>query len=67
MENLSMVFPKKNNKKKKHMKHEEIELRSYRKLAWVEFKPTTTEFRSYAVTDWAIRLWIQLALRANFV
>ena len=40
---------------------------SYRKLAWVGFEPTTTEFRSDALTDWAIRPWIQLALRANFV
>ena len=40
---------------------------SYRKLAWVGFEPTTTEFRSDAVTDWAIRPWVQLALRANFV
>ena len=40
---------------------------SCRKLAWVGFKPTTTEFRSDAPTDWAIRPWVQLALRANFV
>ena len=40
---------------------------SYRKLAWVGFEPTTTEFRSDALTDWAIRPWVQLALRANFV
>ena len=40
---------------------------SYRKLACVRFEPTTTEFRSDAPTDWAIRAWIQLALRANFV
>ena len=40
--------------------------RSYRKLAWVGFEPTTTEFRSDALTDWAIRPWVQLALRANF-
>ena len=39
----------------------------YRKLAWVGFAPTTTEFHSDALTDWAIRPWIQLALRANFV
>ena len=38
---------------------------SYRKLAWVGFEPTTTEFRSDALTDWAIRPWVQLALRAN--
>ena len=36
---------------------------SYRKLAWVGFEPTTTEFRSDALTDWAIRPWVQLALR----
>ena len=40
---------------------------SYRKLAWVGFEPMTTEFRSDALTDWAIRPWVQLALRANFV
>ena len=43
-----------------------FELR-YRKFAWVGFEPTTTEFRSDAVTDWSIRLWVQLSLRANFV
>ena len=40
---------------------------SYRKLAWEEFDPTTTEFRSDALTDWAIRPWVQVALRAHFV
>ena len=40
---------------------------SYRKLAWVGFEPTTTEFRSGPLTDWAMRPWVQLALRANFV
>ena len=40
---------------------------SYRQLAWVGFQPTITEFRSDALTDWAIRPWVQLALRANFV
>ena len=40
---------------------------SYRKLAWVGFEPTTTEFRSDALTDWAIRPWVQLTFRANFV
>ena len=33
----------------------------------VGFEPTTTEFRSDALTNWAIRPWVQLALRANFV
>ena len=40
---------------------------SYRKLAWVKFEPTTNEFCSDALTDWTIRSWVQLALRANFV
>ena len=40
---------------------------SYRRLAWVELEPTTTEFRPDALTDWAIRPWVQLTLRANFV
>ena len=38
-------------------------LNSYRKLAWVGFEPTTTEFRSDTTIDWAIRPWVQLALR----
>ena len=40
---------------------------SYRKLAWVGFESTTTEFLSDALIDWAIRPWVQLVLRANFV
>ena len=36
---------------------------SYRKLAWRGFEPTITA----ALTDWAVRPWVQLALRANFV
>ena len=40
---------------------------SYRKLAWVEFEPTTTEFRSDAISDWAIWPWVRLALRANYL
>ena len=40
---------------------------SYRNLAWVGFEPTTTEFRSEALTDWAIRPWVRLALRVNSV
>ena len=35
--------------------HWRILWNSYRKLAWVGFEPTTTEFRSDALTDWAIR------------
>ena len=44
-----------------------IYIYSYIKLAWVGFKPMTTEFRSDALTDWGIRRWVQLALRDNFV
>ena len=40
---------------------------SYRKLAWVGFEPTTTELRINALTDIAIRSWVQLAPSANFV
>ena len=40
---------------------------SYRKLAWVGFELTTTKFRSDALTDWAIRPWVQLTLRGHFV
>ena len=47
--------------------HWQILWSSYRKLVWVRFELTTTEFRSDARTDWAIRPWVQLALRANFV
>ena len=38
---------------------------SYRNFAWVRFEPTTTEFRSDAVTNWAIRPWVQRVFRAN--
>ena len=34
--------------------HRKILWSSYRKLAWVGFEPTTTEFRSDTITDWAI-------------
>ena len=40
---------------------------SYRKLAWGGFEPTTTEFHSDTLTDWAIRPWFQLEPRVNFV
>ena len=40
---------------------------SYRKLDWVGFEPMTTEFHPDALTNWAIRPWVQIALRANFV
>ena len=37
------------------------------KLTIESFEPKTTEFRSDALTDWVIRRWAQLALRANLV
>ena len=37
---------------------------SYRKLAWVGFEPMISEFRSDALTDWAIRPWVQYNLHA---
>ena len=40
---------------------------SYRKLASVGFEPTTTEFLSDTLTKWAIRPWVQVPVRANFV
>ena len=44
-----------------------IFISSYRKLAWLVFKSLTTEFHSDALTDWAFRPWVQLALRASFL
>ena len=38
-----------------------------RKVAWVGFEPTTTEFRSDALPNWAIKSWVQLGLRGIFV
>ena len=37
--------------------------------SWNEWdnKPPTTEFRSDALTEWAIRAWVQPALSARFV
>ena len=49
------------------IQHWKIFRSSYRKLAWVGFEPTTTEICSDAPTNWAIKPWVQLALRANFV
>ena len=40
---------------------------SYSKLTWIGYESTTTEFRSGALTHWAIRSWVELALRANFL
>ena len=49
------------------MHHWRILWSSYRKLTWVGFEPKTAGFRSNALTDWAIRLLVQLTLRTNFV
>ena len=49
------------------IRHWRIIWSSYRKLAWVGIEPMTTEFHSDTLTDWAIRPWVQFALRANFV
>ena len=40
---------------------------SYRKLVWVGFEPTITKLRSHSLTNWAIRTWVQLKFKANFV
>ena len=40
---------------------------SDKKVAWMVFEPKTTEFRSDALTNWAIKPRVQLELRANFV
>ena len=40
---------------------------SYRKLAWVRFTPTTSEFSSGALPDCPIKASVQLALRSSFV
>ena len=39
----------------------------YTKLAWVEFEPKKTEFRSGVLSQWAINLLVELVLRASFV
>ena len=36
--------------------HKRIFRNSYRKLVWVEFETTITEFRSDTLTEWALRL-----------
>ena len=41
--------------------------RAYGKLACVVFEPMTSEFRWDALTDWAIRSRVKLALRVNFL
>ena len=40
---------------------------SYRMLAWIGLELMTTEVCSDALTNWAIRSWDQLALKANIV
>ena len=40
---------------------------SYRKLAWVGFEPTTTEFYAVALTNWFNRPRVSLALIAKFL
>ena len=49
--------------------HWRIIWRSYSKLALVGFEPATTEYRlnTDSLTNWAMRPWVQLVLRANFV
>ena len=42
--------------------HWQILWSSYRKLSWVGFELTTTEFLSDALTDWAIRLALKRLL-----
>ena len=49
------------------IQHWRIFRSSNRKVAWVRFEPTTTEFCSDALTKWAIKPWVQLRLRAIFV
>ena len=47
--------------------HGKIFRSSHRKLAWTAFQPSTTEFRSDALTDWTIKPRVQFELKANFV
>ena len=47
------------------IQHWNISRSSYRMLTCFRFKPTTTEFRSDALIEWALRRWVQLALRVN--
>ena len=43
-----------------HGSRERVFRSSYWKLVWVGFEPTTTEVRSDALTDWAIRPWVYI-------
>ena len=47
--------------------HWRIRWSSFIKMNWVGFESKTTEFRPDAITQWAIRPWVQLALRANLL
>ena len=47
--------------------HWRIRWSSFIKLNWVGFESKTTKFRPDAITQWAIRPWVQLALRANLL
>ena len=49
------------------IQHWRILWSSYRKLAWVGLETITTEFCSDALIDWAIRPWVQVAVRAKIV
>ena len=44
-----------------------FEVAKLQKLAWVGFELTSTEFCSDTLSDWAIRPWVQLARRVNFL
>ena len=47
--------------------HWKIVSSSYRNFSWVGFELITTEFRSDPLINWALKPWVQLALRANFL
>ena len=47
--------------------HWKIFKRTYRNLAWLGFEPMTIDFRSDALANLALRSWVQLSLRANFL
>ena len=49
------------------IQHWRIFRSNYRKVAWVGFVSTTTEFRSDTLINWTFKAWVELALRANFL
>ena len=58
--NSNSLIIKQNKNKQIYMHgihHWRILSSSYRKLAWMEFELTTTEFHSDALTNWTIRPW----------